>query len=315
MHVVRILVQGIGDYAALGEPEDCARFHESIQKVSDALAQEITPEDLLVNSGAVVKALEDHHRLVRRRQGMQNSELQHIVRMLTSTVGIISGASQASINRLGEIEKQVLSAAELDDVLVIKGRLSDCLFDIRNEVERQKTRTAEILEQVNQGLGDPAAISPNETEPAPDAVTGLPQRHAAEAALSHASQSGGRSYAAVLVLDRLQALNARFGRSVGDEVLVAFSSMVKKKLSVEDQLFRWSGPTLLAVLQRRGTIEGVRAEIARVVEAKMEHTIETGSRSILIPIGARWAVFPMMAAPRLLHHRIDTFTAVLSTRD
>lgn len=72
---------------------------------------------------------------------------------------------------------------------------------------------------------------------------------------------------------------------------------------------------LLAVLTRQGAIERVRSEIGRIVETKVEHTIETGSRSILIPIAPRWAVFPMSAAPRLLCQRVDTFSSVGAARD
>jgi hypothetical protein len=43
------------------------------------------------------------------------------------------------------------------------------------------------------------------------------------------------------------------------------------------------------------------------MESRWEHTIQTPSRSILLPIAMRWAVFPMMAAPRLLFHKIDVF--------
>jgi hypothetical protein len=50
--------------------------------------------------------------------------------------------------------------------------------------------------------------------------------------------------------------------------------------------------------------------VARLMEVRCEHTVQTASRTILLPIAARWTVFPSMAAPRLLIHKIDAFEAM-----
>lgn len=316
LHVVRILIQGMGEHAIPGEAGDNARFRESVRKTSDALLGEITPEDLLVHAGAVVKELEDYNRRTARQHSLHSTELQHMVKMLTNTVAAVSAAGDANLNRLCEIEKRVASASQLDDVRTIKSRLSDCLADIRNEAERQRKRHQTTVDELNQGLEEARKRTPGAVDaPAQDAVTGLPLRTAAEIALADASQAGTSAFAAVLVLDRLQALNLRFGREIGDEVFSEFAGMIRKSLSFGDQLFRWSGPALLALLPRPNSIERVRKEVAQILDTKQEHTIETPSRSILIPIGARWAVFPMMAAPRLIYKRIDTFAAVLAARE
>ncbi len=316
MQAVRLLVLGIGEHAAEGDADVTARFREGIQDIVDVLGDEIEPEELLLHVNAVVSALQDHHRRTLRQRTLQTTELQNIVKMLTSTVGVVASASDTHVTRLGEIEKQVLVASELNDVRSIKAKLSDCLGDIRKESERQRKETGEIIEELTQGLEyarkGTTAVRENG---ALDAVTGLPFRPDAEAALAQAGRTGAESYAAVLVLDRLQTFNLRFGREVGDEVLVAFTRMIRKQLSSGDQLFRWSGPTLVALLPRQGSLERVRGDVKRIVETKLEHTIETPSRSIMLPIAARWAVFPMMAAPRLMYQKIDAFAMVSGLRD
>ena len=313
MHVVRILIQGMGEYAVGGEADDCDRFREHVRKILDALNVEVTPEELLVQAGSVLNALEDHNHRVTRQHVLHSTELQNMLKMLTLTLGAVSEASNANISRLGEIDKRVTSASELDDVRMIKTRLSDCLSDIRNEVERQRKDSRATIEQLSQGLDEARQRSVDAIDkPAHDAATGFPLRPAAEVALASASQAGTSAYAAVIVLDRLQAVNLKFGRTVGDEVLGEFARMVGKKLSRGDQLFRWTGPVLVAIVSRPSTIDSVRSEIAHILGAKVEHTVKTGSRSILIPIAARWAVFPMVAAPRLIYQRIDTFAAALA---
>ena len=91
--------------------------------------------------------------------------------------------------------------------------------------------------------------------------------------------------------------------------------MVQKQLATDDRLFRWGGPALLALLPRTDNIEIVRSEVGRIMATRLEHTIETPSRSMLVPIAARWTLFPMMAAPRLMFQKIDAFAAMPASRD
>jgi len=314
LHVVHVLAQGIARHGGLGDADSRLRFQENIDRIVEAILGEITQEELLVQAGAAVTTLEEHRREFTRHQDLHHVEFQKMVKMLTSTVAVLSATGETNAGRLAEIEQQMVSASGLDDVRMIKSRLAECLSAIRKESERQRREVGETIDRLRQGLegGERSPDSPEATER--DGVTGLPQRAAAEAALCNAGQAQGRAFAGVLVLDRLQALNTRFGRSVGDEVLAAFAATVAKQLPPVDRLFRWGGPALVTLVSHAGNIEQARGDIARIVEAKVEHSIETQSRSILIPIAVRWTVFPMMAAPRLLFQRIDTFASVV-TRD
>ena len=129
-----------------------------------------------------------------------------------------------------------------------------------------------------------------------DVITGLPLRAAAEAALADAGRKGTRAYACIIVLDRLATLNQRFGRDVGDEIMIKFVGAVKQSLGPEDRIFRWGGTAFLALLPRSDSIENVRKDVVRTVTMRLEHMIQTESRSIMLPIAARWTLFPMMGA-------------------
>jgi hypothetical protein len=72
-------------------------------------------------------------------------------------------------------------------------------------------------------------------------------------------------------------------------------------------MFRWSGSALLVLLPRPNRLEIVRDEIARLMDVRCEHTVQTASRTMLLPIAARWTGFPSMAEPRLLIHKVDVF--------
>ncbi|HUA57126.1 MAG TPA: hypothetical protein VML19_00125, partial [Verrucomicrobiae bacterium] len=86
-----------------------------------------------------------------------------------------------------------------------------------------------------------------------------------------------------------------------------YSQFLRARLRPEDRIFRWSKSALLALLPRPNRLEIVRDEVSRLMDARCEHTVQTASRTILLSIGARWSVFPAMAVPRLLFHKIDGF--------
>jgi GGDEF domain-containing protein len=316
VHVVRVLIEGIGHQIAGGDADDCARFRETLQEFSDALIDGTSRAELLVRAGSVLNGFEEYNHRALKQQRLQTAELQNMVKMLAYTVRAVSAASSSNVGILGDIEQRIAVASELDDVRIIKAKLSDCLTDIRREAERQQKEAAETIEQLNHGLNQARKRAPvPHDDDAPDPITGLPPRPEAEAALAQAGHGGTRAYAAILVLDRLQIVKQRFGREVGDEILAAFTRMVRTQLGPEDQLFRWSELALLALLARPDSLESVRNEVGRLMATRLEHTIQTPSRSILLPVSARWTLFPVMASPRLIYQKLDAFAAAPTSRE
>jgi hypothetical protein len=72
---------------------------------------------------------------------------------------------------------------------------------------------------------------------------------------------------------------------------------------------------MIVLLRRPGRIEEVRRELALLMSYEFEYTIQTPSRSVLLPIVARWSVFPLIAAPHLLIRKIDTFVGRQNSPD
>jgi diguanylate cyclase (GGDEF)-like protein len=309
-------VEGIDQHAAAGDADDGARFRETIRELSAGLEEGVSPSELLVRAGSVLNGFEDYNHRTIKRQRLQTEELQNMVTMLASTMKAVSSASDSSVNILGDIEKRITIVSELDDVRIIKAKLSACLIEIRKEAERQQKETGETIEQLSYELNRARNSAPSPpAKDGQDPITGLPLRQEGEQALAQAGRTGARAYVAVLVLDRLQLLNQRFGREAGDEILVTFTRMVQKQLVSEDQLFRWGGPALVALLSRGESLESVRSEVGRIMTTRLEHTIRTPSRSIMVPIAARWTLFPMMAAARLVYQKIDVFAAAPAPRE
>ena len=81
----------------------------------------------------------------------------------------------------------------------------------------------------------------------------------------------------IAVCSRVQAVNARFGYTVGDRMLGAFAEHFKKGLSARDQLFRWQGPVLVVLLERAERIERVRTEIRQFADVRLTRPPRLGS--------------------------------------
>lgn len=315
IRAVRILVQGIGQHATADDVDDCQLFRESINALSDELADGMESEKLLVAVGAVLKTLEDHTRHTAKRQSLQTTELKNMVKMLTSTVADISALSTTNISVLGEIEKQVAGVSELNDIRLVKSKLSDCLTEIKKESERQMSEATETIVRLNSELAKAnQRFANSNASPEKDGITQMSTRREAEAAIS-AWPSGTRGFVALFVADSLQVLNQRFGRDVGDEILAAFSGMLKSRFKTPDHLFRWGGPAFLVLLSRPGALEEVRNEVTRLFKVTVEYTVQSRSLSILIPLTTRWAVFPVTSAPRLMFQKLDLFAGGPSPRE
>jgi diguanylate cyclase (GGDEF)-like protein len=308
LRVIQLLLQGIRLHAVEGNPEDREQFHESMNSVSRAVEEERDGHEILVHAGTAIHTLQDYNRRTSAYLGTQNQELQAIVKMCTSTIGMIGKVGDKNVKLLGDIEQQVFSATQIQDVRLIKAKLAECLEQIRQEAARQREETSQTVAQLSQDMEGARNRSGAAQGALLDEVTHLPRRSVAEEAIAEACQAETPAFAAVMSVDRIKIYNLRFGHKVGDEVLQHFAEWIGKRQRPEDRLFRWTGPVLVGFLPRASRFEIVREEIAGVMRTPFEYTVQTASRSVLLPVSARWAVFPMMASPRLLFQKIDNFT-------
>jgi GGDEF domain-containing protein len=169
--------------------------------------------------------------------------------------------------------------------------------------------SSDTIDRLKQDLGRVQAGTPA------DELTGLPVRARAIELISAACESEQPAFVAIIVIDRLQAVNAALGIEAGDQLLRYFSGYVQRSLASGDQLFRWTGASILALVLRPTKIETLREEVRYLLEQKLEYTVRTPTRSVRLPVTARWALYPTMASSRLLIQRMDAFASMQPARD
>ena len=308
--IITLLLEAISQHAVEGDEAELAKFRKDVSDALNRMVPDTAAPDLLIAAGSVTHNLEQYNRRISQSVHQRNAEMQNIISMLTQAMISVTDSGQRSSTRLQEIEKQLVSASMIEDVRVLKARLGECLENIREERKLQNEQATKVVHQLQKTIEQ--APKPEAPGKGLDQATGLPDRAAAETALAECAAANEPAYTLVFIADRVQLINARFGYAAGDEVLKTIQTHVQTNLRPEDQLFRWRGPSFLALLKRSDPVDCVRAEITRIVASRLQKTFDIGNRSVLLPIAMQWALFPVSSASRLLVHKIDHFVATHS---
>ena len=309
LRVTSLVLDGIALHTISGDPEERLAFQETIRRLQRELETAPDPAgSLLVTAGAITQCFESYNRNVHRQFSAQTKELRDMVTLLTDVLRQSCRGNQRTVSSLSEIEKELQEASQLDDIRAVKSRLERCLSSVHTELERQvvESRSAgEVLKTMR--VGSMQAVAAEEV--GEDQVTGLPGRSQARSCLEALRASSAAYYAIVLVINRLSTVNSRFGYEAGDAYLLEASQMVAQKLRTQDQLFRWSGPALLAVVAREGAAELVNAEVSRIANPRQDCTVALSGRSILIPVSFSSLCLPVWESAELdtLIEQFDMF--------
>jgi GGDEF domain-containing protein len=316
--VISMLLKGIALHAVEGEKADHERFQIDMDKFEKAMGTEMPVPELLISASAVLRTMEDYKGRHFKFMAKQSTEMQNIVLMLTQTVINIAANDESSLVGLQDIEKAIESARELEDIQLLKRHLRGCLQTVREESLRQKTAGQSTLKTLKKELANSQArigtiLQPSGMDPAAGfPAAGIPERSEAEKAMEGAIAIPTGKFLLVAVVDRVHTINARFGNATGDQVIAAYATWLRKGLLAPDNVYQWSGPALIAVLTRAETLEQIRAGIQRRADLKLEKTLEVGMRTVLIPISAKWVVFPLTGPIDKLKEKIEAFTAASS---
>jgi GGDEF domain-containing protein len=309
--LVQLLIEGIEKHSVEGAPGELAHLRESTQRMLDALDSGAPLTELLDLGASAIDALKQHNLHVVEYLRGKDVELQAKVRLLTDCITSVSSSSSENMRRLGQIKSQLLSTLDVKQIYSVRERLSRCLDSVLVEAERQRSEVDRATEQLNrpsQRLNVPGDDGADAGEaPTADAATGLPARAQAENAIAQCCQDEGAAFVAIMVINQVETLNRSLGGQSGDVILQRFAGFVRQQLPSIDQVFRWSGPTVVALLRRRSARE-VRSVIEPLLLQRL--TVKIVNPDVQVPVSARWTVLPLMASPRLLFQKMDVFAGM-----
>jgi GGDEF domain-containing protein len=308
--MLEVLVEVVTEHPVDIDHGECERFKSEVGKIQERFGAESTSEQFGLAVHAIGQALERHNRSVGNLAHRQGSELQNMVSMLAQTIKALGSASEISSKNLDNIAVQLKRSFALEDIYQLRVRLSDCLKNVRDEAARQRTESQGTLQIMKHELAaSQQRLSHHGIETDVDRVTGFAGRSAAEVAIHEAIHSPDPRYVVVAVLGRMESINARFGYSVGDEVLCEFAARVAGRLCSRAAFYRWSGPTILGILQRSEPLHSIRTEVGKVIEAPVSKSLVSGSQNAFITTSAVSLVLPVAPPAADIISQIDSFVS------
>jgi diguanylate cyclase (GGDEF)-like protein len=313
--LVASLISKLGECAVEVDRDERENLRSEIGSVREALTPSLPIDNLHILADSALGALDTYNRWIERKINRQAADLEAIVRMLQNALIGAAGGHSKFVGELLVISEELERSLGFKDLQSLKAHLGTCLSGLRDEIEREKSMSKSLIEQLRTEIesfrGPGSKLDLRRVDPA----TGALLRDDCVAAMQEAIDKGTRHYAVVMVVDRVQQINDRFGRQAGDRMLARFKEHVEIHLLKTDRLFRWTGPAFLAILEPPDTCDHVRLMLRRILDTRLEETHQRGGRSVLIPISAVWSIFAFTSSTEAMEEQIEAFIAGQTRHD
>jgi GGDEF domain-containing protein len=228
---------------------------------------------------------------------------------------------QGNVERWSLLEEQIKALSSRDDLSAVKARLRAAISVARAEAVRERETVnhliSGIIDKLNgasdQGSSEVASKTTPPPTPlyTPDPLTGLPSRAYAEAELAGAHSHSRDCHLVIFVVKRLALINAKFGYSRGDQVLLKVVSHLTQSLPDFNSLFRWSPCAFLALAPPNVSYKELRSSVQTIELTHLTPTLEWDGRSAIVPvvIDCRIVSIKDFGTPSDLFLRLDTLAA------
>ena len=148
-------------------------------------------------------------------------------------------------------------------------------------------------------------------QPARSPATELPGRSGAEQEIATKITAKQDSVCGLVLVNRFASIQARFGREIGDDVMLLAAERLAQQLPTGVTVFRWSESALAAVVDVDANIAEVTRRFARAVSLNLEKNIETGNRFVLVPITLSFTLKRLSesSSPADIFEELDRFVS------
>jgi GGDEF domain-containing protein len=300
-------------YTVDGREDELSGFRESMLALAANIHDQANAAEVETTVGRALELFHDYNSRVLKFNTSHIMELKSVMRTMTETITYLSESRTRSVHHLQFVSRELEQAAQIDDIRLLRSRITTCLDVVREETVRLQSEAVARSQEVREQIGLATTVS--EVPPPPrfgmmDTVTGLPSRRSAERAISDALQTGQAAIAA-FVVTRLSAINSKYGRAVGDEVMLRVANHFVKHLSSDTLLYRWSGPALVAMLGVHEDAEAIQRAWAKAAAIKQEISLDTSERSVFVLVETSMS-FQLAAKGAVLadlFHGLDRYVA------
>ena len=273
------MLEALGAHSVKCDPADFELNRAAMHELRNNLEAAKSATDVLQTTGTIVRTIETYNRRVVRLMEARAKEMNTLLSQLTAKLQELAEGNGASAENLRRIGTKLEKAKCTGDVGALKKELTESLQEIQQEAVQQKKHAAAIRTQAGEITSKLAmpANAPADSDP----VTGLPGTCSAELAIKEAIGSHVHAYGVLFTLGS-GPVTRRFGDSSSDEALATFARQIASNLHTGDLLFRWKGPTLLALLERPDSNDAAPPDMNHLSAYEPEFTVEANGKSTKI---------------------------------
>jgi GGDEF domain-containing protein len=273
--VISVLMQGIALHGLQYDETAFRTFQDAVWKMRAGFDQATDEDSAMLLAGAVIRLLEEHNDAAQTNLKARHQEISAMVGMLSETLLEVTQANQQTVANLRGMTHEISRASSMNALVAVKSRLDISMAELRAKALlcSANTRGGQI------------------TTTATDAVTGLPDAVTAIEALARVWPRRAGQYLGLFALEYLETINQRFGFRSGDELLQLLGQQVGKHFSHPDQLFRWRGPCLVALIDRHAPESFVASEFARAIPPRLENATTVRDREAMVRVSTSWSMF------------------------
>jgi len=192
-----------------------------------------------------------------------------------------------------EICGEIKGTTTCEPLLVGGQVIGSVLVASRKSIDAERrARLRDSVAQAAPILANQRNLAIAEMRAASDALTGLPNRRAADEAFKRMAAHAGRSVspltAVLLDLDRFKEVNDRHGHEIGDRALALVGSIIASTIRASDFAARFGGEEFLVLLP--DTDRDAALLVAEKLRSEIEHAELVGVGPITASLGL--AVLP-----------------------
>jgi hypothetical protein len=147
--------------------------------------------------GPIVRTFEAYNSEVHRQSLAQSNELRHMLESVTEALRATCHANQRTVYSLGQIERELRGASQIEDLRTLRGKLETCLDSVRSEVAQHLAEGSAVHAALNAVSAPPPA--PPVARLREELSLGLPGRDESRDWLENARLSHSAVWAVALI--------------------------------------------------------------------------------------------------------------------
>ena len=284
---VLVILEGVSLFAYNYDTVECGAFRAKIGAIRTRFERARNSDEVLELSGSAIRSMESYSAAAEKFECSRVKHLKDTVGILTDSLLQAANGSSESSKRLSRLRTEIEAISGLNNLAAMNTRLRNCLEGVRDEISRQNEHHAQIQKELRR------LTTLESGAPDVDPGTGLPGAGAGMQAVRELISGGRSGRLLAFALDRLEAINLRYGFAVGDQILLIFAQHLGQRLQPGENLFRWRGPCFVMLSDRPVPDSVAAAEAARTSATRLEYSVQSTDREITIRIISSWTVVPI----------------------